>query len=1003
MAEERLYIEGVYIPLSGSLNPSISKSITDIQEPDKRKATHTKTVRIPRSKEADPVFSHIFEINAVDLDFNPNAKAACRYEVDHEEIILGYLRLNDIIVLDNQDIAYECTMYGTTADFFATIKNGYLTDLYASTASYEGLDIYDHTFTKELQQLSWETQIIENGGLVAFAFGKGYVYPLIDYGFSSDQTNFIFTQVPIAIYEKEYMTRLVAWAGFTIQAGGWVDTDDVIDHLIIPASPECYQLTAADISNRQFAANTPELTSTGTTTSNNLPMDTYSTPDIIIFTNEVTDPGTIYDNTTGEFICEEIGIYDINSIVDINATFTPTTGTAVKTICDIHGKLQFWLTPNAGAETLMDEIPFYITSDDSSFTSGARSTSSTPTYPDSDYMAGKAWGVAPSVSPIARPVNPPDRYQLVSNSIPLNVGDKITVKWKAKVATKSTNTSFYFPSGNMFVDSLGIEYTGNATLTMAVGSFYNKCVNTTMTEGNLLQMSDVIPKNIKLVDYFMSLVKHFNLIVDINLENQKELIIKTRDEYLGSTVLNIHENIDRSKDIEYIPMSYLDVRRNLFTWKADNDYYNSRYTQNWQGDVYGQRQVDVENEFSGQEKTTEIIFSPTCMVAPPNTDRVLPTIYQLNDAGQPVTTKHNIRRLYYAGLKPCLNTWNHINYASVFSIPLVDTYSEYPYAGHWDDPYAPTMDINFGLVRRVFYDDNINDIVATNNNVVNKYYGKQLRELSDPESRIVKAYVRMRPYDFTNFTFDKLYYFDYAYFRLQEIHDYNPVAEETTLCTFLKINNAGDFTAGTMSATGKPENFTPDQTGGNVNMSEDTPAKGVRSNDQKDGNTYSLTSGSVVGENNYVNPTAKNVQIYGDFNKVMGQATNIKIQGSNNIIEAGVENVSLINTSNQTVTESNVTYIDGKRKDYWVSKTAAFVVDDAVYGYYLDGTSATVQMRLDNSISEFFIKCTDSTNRVYLDAGTKTIDNTAATFDLLVNESIRVRYNAEDDTYYIIN
>lgn len=158
-----------------------------------------------------------------------------------------------------------------------------------------------------------------------------------------------------------------------------------------------------------------------------------------------------------------------------------------------------------------------------------------------------------------------------------------------------------------------------------------------------------------------------------------------------------------------------------------------------------------------------------------------------------------------------------------------------------------------------------------------------------------------------------------------------------------------------------------------------------------------------LGENNIIHNTSKKILIQGNYNMVESETENIKIQGDSNIIRAGVKNVTLINTSGVTVTESDVTYINGKIKDYWVVETSGFVVDDTVYGYKLDGSSSTVQMRLNDSTSEFFVKCTNATNRVYVDAGTKTIDNTSSTFDLNENESIRVRWDEVDQTYYIIN
>lgn len=924
MAQERLYIDNVWIPLTKSLNPSITKAITDITELQSRKATYSKTVSIPRSKEADKAFSHLFMFNAIDNTFDPSVRAPVRYECDSEVILQGYIRLNKIGHDNNHEITYDCTMFSTAADFIQEISNGYLTDLYESTASFEGLDIYDHSLTKEIQQLSWETEIIINTVLEPFAFGQGYVYALVDYGFSQDSTKFIYTQIGPSIYSKEYLLRMISWAGYTLQAGGWVDTDDVINHLIIPASPECYQLTDSDIEDREFAANEPEFTSTGTTTSGNLPIGSYSANDIVIFTNDSVapafDPGLNYNPATGEFTVVSTGVYDLNTILEINATFTPTTGSAVKTICDIHGFIMVFHTPlSTGVPVQIDAMPFYITSDDAAFVSGARSTDTTPTYPDSDYMISKAWGKDPQSLILPRNVNPPDRYQLVVNGAPLQQGDIITIQIKAGIFCESSNT-FPFPyvsSNNMFIDVSNVKYTGNATLTISVGSFYNKVANNTMTEGNALQMLDVIPKNIKMIDMFQSWVRKYNLVVYANELNPKELIIKTKDDFYGSTVLNIHEKIDRTKGkpIESTFTAALNARKYLYQFKPDTDFYNAAYLQEIQK-PYGDRQVDVLTEFATQDKVTSVIDSPTCMVALAGNDRVLPTICNFDENGLPVRTKHNIRELYYAGLKPCLNAWGHTNYVSVFGIEVTDWYVEYPFAGHWDDPFNPTLDINWGLVEKVFYDDNINSIVITNNNLVNKYHSKDLRQYTDPESRIVKAWVHMRAADFTNFTFDKLYYWDFAYFRLQEIEGYNPASQETTLCTFLKLVDAPDFTADTHTLTGKPGPLGPNLGGGgNVDMTETTPAKGQRSYDQPNNNSYLSKSVVVQGEFNHVNATAKNIEIYGDSNKVFAEANNIKIHGSGNTIEAGVENVVLINTNDLTITESDVTYINGLKSD----------------------------------------------------------------------------------------
>lgn len=1017
MAVERLYINENYIPLSEGLNPSITKSVKDISEPDKARATYSKSIIVPRSKEADKEFSCAFEINATNLQFNTAAKAPVRYECDSVDIINGYIRLNKIVEQDGLFVGYECTMFNEIADFFSDIKGAYLRDLYETTANYEGLDIFDHPLTKELQQKSWETEVLVNGVLEPFDYGYGYVYALVDYGFSQDATDFIFTQIGCSIYELEYMLRIINWAGYKVQAGGFFDTDTIFDHLIVPSSPECYQLTNTDIVAREFLADTPELDSTGTTQSNNLPIGSFSADDQIIFTNDSVAPafdsGLNYDPTTGQFEVVSTGVYSLNTVIDINATFTPSGG-SVKTICDIHGFIKVFYTPiSTGVPVQTDAVPFYITKDDNSFYAGARSTSSTPTYPDDDYMVGKAWGKLSQTAPVGRAVSPPDRYTITVNAAPLNAGDIIEIKWSAGIFCESTIPFVYNSSNFMFEDSIGTKSSGSAYLTMALGEFYNKVVNTTMSEGNTLQMLDVIPDNVKMIDYFKSNMMRFNLIMDVNLENEKELIIKTRDAYLGTEVVNIdkEELLDVSKDVEIIPITSLNVKEYFFTYTPDKDYWNDRYTKQWGGKIYGQRQVPVETEFTETIQTTKVIFSPTPSVGLPSSDRVLPTIYALDGYNQPITTKSNIRSLYYGGLKTCSTGWNHINYVSVFGIPFPTTYVKYPYAGHFDDPFNATFDLNFGLVNEVFYDDNIQDIVITDNNLVNKYWGKFLREITDPEARIVKAYIHLNPLNYAKFTFDKLYYFKFAYFRLLEINDYNPTSEETTLCTFLKVNEATPFTPTVRPPlTGKPEIITPDQTGGNVNLTEQTPAKGSRAADQPNNNNYSSRSATVKGKYNYVNLTAKDIEIYGDSNRIEAEAKNIKIQGSGNKIRAGVENVTLINTNNITVTESYVTYIDGLPQyanNRVVEITADTTADLSVRTYLIDASGASVDLTFDTGTTDFeegqlfFIKATDVTNVVRVVVSGGTIDGSVAEAISTVNDGIEIQYH--DGDFYIVS
>ena len=90
--------------------------------------------------------------------------------------------------------------------------------------------------------------------------------------------------------------------------------------------------------------------------------------------------------------------------------------------------------------------------------------------------------------------------------------------------------------------------------------------------------------------------------------------------------------------------------------------------------------------------------------------------------------------MYYGGLKDNFENWLHKSDL----VPDVSQ-TQYPYAGHFDDPFNPTLDINFGLVREVFYDDTLEDITVTDNNLYNKYHSKFIREITDKDSKLVEC------------------------------------------------------------------------------------------------------------------------------------------------------------------------------------------------------------------------------------------------------------------------
>ena len=113
-------------------------------------------------------------------------------------------------------------------------------------------------------------------------------------------------------------------------------------------------------------------------------------------------------------------------------------------------------------------------------------------------------------------------------------------------------------------------------------------------------------------------------------------------------------------------------------------------------------------------------------------------------------------------------------------------------------------------------------------------------------------------------------------------------------------------------------------------------------------NVLNMKSSHVDGLNNFIDKSAMFVDIKGDNNKVFTESKNITIQGDNNVIESNLENITLINTNNVTVTESNVTYVNGEIKGSGsvVTVTSNFTADEKIATYLCDTSAGAIVISL---------------------------------------------------------
>jgi hypothetical protein len=295
--------------------------------------------------------------------------------------------------------------------------------------------------------------------------------------------------------------------------------------------------------------------------------------------------------------------------------------------------------------------------------------------------------------------------------------------------------------------------------------------------------------NIKQVDYLMSLVKMFNLYIDIDKEDDKNLIIEPYIDFIQNTVVDWTMKLDNSRQIEIYPMGELDFRQFIFSYKPDTDTLNERYTARW-AETYGQYTGNVDNDFVTQVQKIEPIFSPTHII---NVGTIEISAHYKGDFNKPEPFAQNIRILSYNGGRDA--TPFKVGIFQKLNTPTGTSYTFYPQAIHLDNPEATTMDLLYGLPKQVFFIFT-SSTEYTTNNLYNKYWSQYISEITDKDSKIVKMWLYLTPQDIRNLDFSAKYFIDNSYYRLNKIENYNPINEQVTKCEFLKIKVGSPFVAG---------------------------------------------------------------------------------------------------------------------------------------------------------------------------------------------------------------
>lgn len=431
---------------------------------------------------------------------------------------------------------------------------------------------------------------------------------------------------------------------------------------------------------------------------------------------------------------------------------------------------------------------------------------------------------------------------------------------------------------------------------------YNTINSTLITDGDEIILGDYVSNKFKQKDIFTDIVKRYNLYISIDPDNNRRLLLNTRDEYYANgDILDWTDKKDYTYDDKIALLSDLQNKEMLFTYKADKDDWNENYTKSVSGDIYGQQRIIFDNEFIKDTKKVETPFSPTPSIYnSANKTMVVPGIGTVNP-------KTNLRTLYYSQ-KNTLNskTWNFYWIDPTLGIQLTK-FNYYGYAGHYNDPISPTLDLNFGEVPYEWYNELT---TTTNQNLYNRFWRAYIEQIA--EGKIVTSRFHLTEVDIANLRNNlnaKVFVKD-SYYYINKIQDYDPTGSGLTVVELLKMNTGLAYPQERSTHTAiysTPEVITMATVGGiGGGVSDGGSATGYANLNSSNSSRTSLS-----GQDNYIGYNSDRTMIIGNNNIISDNVTDVGILGgSNNFIYPGVTGSWIIGASNKVITKDNEIWID---------------------------------------------------------------------------------------------
>jgi hypothetical protein len=855
-----------FVDLYNDAPLSLTYSIAEIRDIGTNTGTYSKTIDVPGTAHNKALFGQLFNINVnfVTASFDINAKTECSIVHNGLNIFDGWLQLMSVNKVGgsvgDDEISFTISIVDKAIDLYTAMGEFELTDL-----------TYPFGNTTEPYTLQ---SILNTSGNTAY--NSLHKYHL----FYNAKTEYNLTDFRPGIWAKTYWDNIFADAGYTYT---WPEMTDMgFDKLIIPFNASLPLPSQTELDNATLRAGWTalgqdpiEFNKFGT---NNFYKVVWNDDGPISLVPPLNDPGNVYDINTG--------IYTSN----IDGTITYRCAYSFELSWVMNGPSPLILVGNTVTDPTDPNISI---EEDSSLNIrlnhfiGDGQAITTYAINNSEIYN---FNVTQTV-----PVSNPSRYFIDSGNTSSNVivsGNSVEISMSKNVITGDQILSWIrnavelngvwrrvvgygmfqnnsivsiqdadYPQLQLRIGFNGTDYSNNYLIvepTAILGS------------GQIINLENFIPKQIKQKDFVSSVNKMFNLYMEQNPNKDKDILIKSRDYYYDNgPLLDWSSKLDLSSGQEVIFLPDVQTKKVLFTHKMDEDLYNKAYKENT-GEIFGQFLHTYDNEWVDGEKKIETIFAPACIV---------------NDYADNAVTAYpsnTIRILYDAGWIP--GKWRYR--ISQYHQKIWTEFGEAPIATHFDNPYTPSIDYNFGLAQYEGYD---NWKYLTNNNLYNKYYRRFISQIE--AGRLMKAKFNLKPSDMINLNLASKIWVNESWWLINKI-TYDANSDGLSTVELISAEDGIKFSPQqkTVIKTRLRNEWVKDR------VSQINKENGV-------GNVYgkNVTNVSGLGDANQFNDFTTDTRIQGQNNQISG--TKQFISGDDNMVQG---NYNMIIGTGNTVTGDDI-------------------------------------------------------------------------------------------------